>query len=459
LINYDEIKPLLRAGGNQNFWLFCLYYDYEFFCKRKFLKPIALLLQKVIDNYKLGIAIQISISLPPRAGKSYLTSLFSAYWLGSFPALSVMRNSCTSTLYQKFSYDTRNVIKSQKFKDLFPNVILSPDKQNLDGWNLTTSKQVGYFGSGVGGTIIGFGANLAITDDLYKSMQDALSTNTNASVKLWKESAHDSRKEKNCPEIYIGTRWIQDDIMGNIIESGNLFDSIIIPALIDEQTFCDDVKSTDEYLKIRDNIAKFIWNAEYMQAPMAIEGLVYPNKFKIYKELPQEITNENDKEVIINQGWAAMFIDSADKGLDNFSAPIVQIVGSNIYLKDVIFNTDELITQEEKVRLKAIEHNVRLIVVESNHAGNYFKNRLLQLLPNVDIFGKWNSTNKMGRINVYSGIVSKYLHVPEVLTPEMYAFLEQCYRIVKVATKEDDAPDSITLGFEHLEKFYALFQN
>lgn len=451
-------NPISISLARSNFWAFCVYYDEDFFrVKRRFLKEVAILFQEVIDNYKNGIAISVSVSMPPRAGKSYITSLFAAFWLAKFPELSVMRNSCTSTLYQKFSYDTRNIIKSIKFKEVFPEIKMQGDKQNLDGWNLETSKQVGYFGSGVGGTIIGFGANIAITDDLYKSMQDALSQTTNTSVKLWKESAHDSRKEKNCPEIFIGTRWVKDDIIGTEMDSGLLYKSIIIPALIDEHSFCEYVKSTDEYLKIRDKIAKFIWNSEYMQSPMAIEGLVYPNKFKTYSELPKELINENGKESIINQGWAAMFIDTADKGSDLFSAPIVQIVGINIYLLDVIFSPDQIIEQEEIVRLKCKEHNVKLIVIETNHVGNYFKNRLITLMPNMDVFGKWNSSNKMARINVYSGLVSKYLHVPEKPNKETLNFLDQCYRIVKIASKEDDAPDSITLGFEHLEKYYGLF--
>lgn len=107
-----------------------------------------------------------------------------------------MRNTCTATLFRKFSYDARNIVRSKKYKQAFPDIQLADDKQNIDGWNLITSKQVAYFGSGVGGTIIGFGANIAITDDLYRNLDDAIIGTYNESVIRWKESAHDSRKEK-----------------------------------------------------------------------------------------------------------------------------------------------------------------------------------------------------------------------------------------------------------------------
>ena len=131
----------------------------------------------------------LSVSLPPRAGKSYITTLFCAWTLGRNPSESVMRNTCTATLYLKFSYDVRNVVKSDQFKDVFPDIRLSDDKSNLNGWNTNHAKMVSYFGAGVGGTIIGFGASkVAITDDLYRGMEDALSDTVNDRIHQWTTS-------------------------------------------------------------------------------------------------------------------------------------------------------------------------------------------------------------------------------------------------------------------------------
>ena len=42
----------------------------------------------------------------------------------------------------------------------------------MKSWNVEGARQVSYFGGGVGGTVIGFGASmLAMTDDLYKSLK------------------------------------------------------------------------------------------------------------------------------------------------------------------------------------------------------------------------------------------------------------------------------------------------
>ena len=84
-------------------------YDKDFFIKRPFLQKIA----KAFMLVERGEIKSLSVSLPPRGGKSYITSLFCAWALGRNPTESVMRNTCTATLFQKFSYDVRQIVKSE----------------------------------------------------------------------------------------------------------------------------------------------------------------------------------------------------------------------------------------------------------------------------------------------------------------------------------------------------------
>ena len=185
----ESFRAVLRLVARQNFWAFCCYYDYQFFAvDRRFLKEVAITLQEVADRYERGEIYNIAVSMPPRAGKSYITSLFCAWLLGRFKHISIMRNSCTQRLYEKLSYDTRAIVKDPKYCEVFPEVELSDDKTSVRGWNTNHAKQVSYFGAGVDGTIIGFGANIAISDDLFKSYADAVSENTREGVHSWKQS-------------------------------------------------------------------------------------------------------------------------------------------------------------------------------------------------------------------------------------------------------------------------------
>jgi len=367
---YEELKPILRTLAKENFWAFCCYYDYEFFrINRPFLKEIAIAFQFVIDEYKAGRAVKISVSMPPRAGKSYITSLFCAYWLCTFPELSVMRNTCTQKLYEKLSYDTRAIFRNQKLRDVFPEAHLSRDKQNVGGWNLETAKQVSYFGAGVGGTIIGFGANIAITDDLYKDMLSALSSTVQEKTNSWKESAHDSRMEKNCPEIFIGTRWTNDDVIGKAISSGDLAIVIRVPALIEKDgefvSFCEEVKTTAEYSKIKSRIDASIWNAEYMQEPVEAEGLLLPKsslRFANMKNIPDEL-----------EDFRFGVLDTADTGGDKFSCPFFTVVVDGdtfaVYVRKTIHNKHGVEANTPKVLEFCASENTEKLFVEKNGNG------------------------------------------------------------------------------------------
>ncbi|MDR2627203.1 MAG: terminase large subunit, partial [Dysgonamonadaceae bacterium] len=308
-----------RAFGD--FWDFCLYYDPDFFTKRIFLKRIADAFTRVYRAFPAKTTYRLAVSLPPRAGKSYTSTLFIAWMLGHFPEESVMRNCCSDTLYNKLSYDTREIVKSKRYHEVFPEVKLRGNRQNLGGWSLDSARQVSYFGAGVGGTVIGFGASmLAMTDDLYKNLEEALSDTNNEKTWAWKQGTHDSRIEGSCCMIDIGTRWSASDVLGRLEETGKYNEIIRIPAIDEnDESFCEDVHTAEYYREIRSELDESIWAAEYMQEPIESKGLLFPktelNRFKL-SDL------EGKKP-----GGVLGACDVADEGDDDFCAPIGKVFG------------------------------------------------------------------------------------------------------------------------------------
>lgn len=386
-IRLQAIELFKQELARRSFWDFCLYYDHDLFSKRPFLKDVATAFQQVTD----GEIKSLSVSMPPRAGKSYVTSLFCAWTLGNNPKESVMRNTCTATLYAKFSYDTRAIVLSQTFKDVFPDVRISPDKANLQGWNTTQSKMVGYFGAGVGGTIIGFGASLlAITDDLYTGIETALNETANDKVIQWKQATHDSRMESGCRRIDIGTRWSRDDVIGYQMANNEYDKSIIVKALDDNNnSFCEAVMTTQEYLEKRNKTAKEIWLAEYQQQPVDILG-------RMFAQL--ETIEESDFRKIHKQieGTIA-YVDVSDQGKDYTAVAIAGIIKDKIYIVDYLFtkdNTDVTIPLTASLMNK---WNVSYCRVESNSMGAMFSRDLQRQVTKTKILQVHNTTNKMTR--------------------------------------------------------------
>lgn len=447
------------------FWEFCLYYDSDFFSRRPFLEKVADVFQFIYDEYKQGRAAVGSVSLPPRSGKSYITSLFCAWWLGNLPELSVMRNSCTSRLYQKFSYDVRSVVKSVKFNSVFPDAVLADDKQNIYGWNLTKAKQVSYFGAGVGGTIIGFGANLAITDDLYRDMQDALSDNYNESVNMWKASAHDSRMEKNCPEIFIGTRWSKKDVIGIANESGRVHKAISQPALVENTdpdtqesmplvSFCEDVKTTEEYLAKKEGIDDSIWEAEYMQEPIELKGLLFPKSLlNFYNPATVDVTNLSQFRLGV--------IDPANEGGDDLAAPAGYLIEDKIYIHDVVYNNDGT-DLNESVCVDWIKRNeLKGVRFEGNSAWSLFGKQIRRHLEaaksNCEFRIIHNHENKHTRILAQAGFIRNHFVFRQdwEQIPEYRRFMQNLTSYLKEGgAKHDDAPDSAAELAKYFQMHY-----
>jgi len=424
---------ILQAVARRNFWAFCMFWDREFFERRPFLYDIAHEFQRIAD----GEIKSLAVSMPPRAGKSYITSLFCAWLIGRTPTGSVMRNSTTATLYNKFSYDVRAFIRDPRFNMIFPNVKLSDDKQGVGGWNVTQAKQVTYFGNGVGGTIIGFGATLAaITDDLYRGHEDAMSETINDKTHRWYESAHLSRIEKNCPQIDIGTRWSQTDVIGQNIEDKHYDKTITVPALVDGESFCEDVKTTAEYKALQARTDPFIWNSEYMQEPIQLEGVIFPkDRIQYYDELPKLAENEAPIYVY--------FADTADEGEDYYSAPYAMIHNNLVYIIDATFNRYNLTDNEPILLALLSNYDFSRVWIESNTFGAYYV-RNIRKQTDTPVRGLKNTSNKILRILAESGYILQNFRFPSKSPSDEYdRFMIQVYNMLKTGSKHDDAPDSL----------------
>lgn len=462
LLRKAEAAIILRKREARNdFWAYCLYMDPSFFSRRSFLKKIADAFMRVFLAYSSGVIYRLAVSMPPRAGKSYITSLFISWMFGHFPEESVMRNTCADPLYNKLSYDTRDIVRSRKYREIFPDIKLKSDKQNVHGWSIEGARQVSYFGAGVGGTIIGFGASmLAVTDDLYKSLEDALSDNNNEKTWSWKQGTYDSRIEGNCCSIDIGTRWSATDVLGRLEESrdGEYYDEIIRVAALDEddQSFCEDVHTTEYYHELRAETDDSIWQAEYMQEPYEAKGLLFPKS---------ELKRFKWSDIKGRQHDGKMgATDVADEGDDYFSSPMGPVFGNDIFITDVLFTKDAVEITGPRLAQMIIDLQLDQMRIESNNGGKIFANDVRRLvkenLPRhhklCQIQARPTTKNKETRILMKSGWVKKHVHF---LDETEYAKGSDYWWFMKYLTsykkeggnKHDDAPDSLTILAEFFE--------
>ena len=98
-----------------------------------------------------GTCKRLIINMPPRHTKSEFASyLLPAWFLGRFPHKKVIQASNTGELAVGFGRKVRNLVDSETYHEVFPNLQLQADSKAAGRWN--TSKGGDYFAIGVGGT-------------------------------------------------------------------------------------------------------------------------------------------------------------------------------------------------------------------------------------------------------------------------------------------------------------------
>lgn len=439
----DYDKKLCR----DDFYAFCRYMDPEFYTDGK---PHLKLLAHKLQLVEQGVIKKLMISLPPRGGKSYTVSLFVAWFIGKHPEKSIMRNAYGDSLAKKFSRDIRGFIQSPKYQEIFPDIKLKDDHRDVSDWAVIQSPQSTYFCAGVGGGITGKGCNgMAILDDPIKNIEQALSETVLENVWQWYTSTHKSRMEKGCPEIQIATRWSRKDVIGKLRETQpDEWDEVIIPALDDDgETFCDEIKTTEEYYELKKITDTFIWEAEFMQHPIESKGLLFPiedlNRFAM-KEL------KRDKYGNIACAFIAGYTDTADEGTDFLASLIGVSIGEYLYITEVVYTQDPVELTEPAVAQMIIDTGCHRMEIESNSGGKSFaKNvkRLITGLSKCTITWKPTTSNKETRILMKSGIIKKYFYFRKDYEPgsDYDHFMRWLTSYVKMGKNEhDDAADAST---------------
>ena len=197
------------------------------------------IMAKAFERVANGECKRLIINMPPRHTKSEFASyLLPAWFLGKYPNKKVIQSSNTGELAVGFGRKVRNLVDSDVYKTIFPNLELQQDSKAAGRWN--TSKGGDYFAIGVGGTVTGKGANLLIIDDPHSEQEAALAaTNPDVFDKVteWYTSGPRQRLQPGGAIVIVMTRWAQRDLTGQVLKAaaargGEQWEVIEFPAIM-----------------------------------------------------------------------------------------------------------------------------------------------------------------------------------------------------------------------------------
>ena len=106
-------------------------------------------LAKIFEDIANGKKKRVIVNIAPRHGKSELISYLAPAWfLGKHPDKKVIMASHTADLAVNFGRRVRNLVGSDPYKEIFPDVELQSDSKSASRWG--TNYQGEYFAIGVG---------------------------------------------------------------------------------------------------------------------------------------------------------------------------------------------------------------------------------------------------------------------------------------------------------------------
>ena len=179
------------------------------------------LMARKFEEIAEGKIKRVIINLAPRHTKSEFASyLLPSWFLGKFPSKKIIQCSNTAELAVGFGRKVRNLVGSEQYSKVFPNVSLRQDSKAAGRWS--TNKNGEYFAIGVGGTVTGKGADLLIVDDPHSEQEARLAAANPEvfdSVYEWYTSGPRQRLQPGGTIIIVMTRWSKKDLTGRIIQS------------------------------------------------------------------------------------------------------------------------------------------------------------------------------------------------------------------------------------------------
>ncbi len=246
--------------------------------------------RRLADLYmaiEAGKKDRITVSVPPRHGKSQMSSIYyPAWYLGKNPDKKVLLVSHTTDLAVDFGRKVRNLISSDAYKEVFPNVELASDSKSAGRWNTNYGGE--FYACGVGSALAGRGAHLLIIDDPHNE-QDILNGNVEVFDKAyeWFTFGARTRLMPGGAVAVVHTRWSEVDLIGRLTQDmaknnrADQYEIFEFPAILEIEG--DDGEITEKPLwpeffdiealhRTKASMPTFQWNAQYQQKPTAEEA-------------------------------------------------------------------------------------------------------------------------------------------------------------------------------------------
>lgn len=259
---------------------------------------------------------KVMVAMPPGSAKStYGSVLFPPWYLARNPGHSILAASHSMELAERWGRRVRNLIE-ERWQDLGIETAqgnraagrwqLAPNaRARVGNSNLPAHLMGEYLAAGSGTAIAGFRGDLGIIDDPVSGREAVASESQRNSLWDWYVFDYRPRLKPGAVQLYIGTRWHEDDLAGRILaEEGDEWEQLTLPMLAESnddplgrsygerlwsEWFTDAMVAT----AMRDPV---LWLSLYQQRPTHEEGTFWKRSW-LHPVAPEHVPPRNTLKI------------------------------------------------------------------------------------------------------------------------------------------------------------------
>ena len=424
----------------------------------------------------------LNINIPPRHSKTELALNAIARSLGQNPKGNNLYITASDELRSEVSIRIRDIVSSELFRALY-GVTMKKDQQSKNVWR--TNAGGGLKTATIFGQITGFGAGQMKPEEVQEYVSEIMdrefeggiylddidkildAETTNANSKKTHSVIFNTILSRvnsmDTPLVNIQQRAGEEDATAVLLDHyGRMKDqakvvNLVMPIINPDGTPLWAAKMDLEEIEFTKNspFTSHVFETQYMQNPTSPKGKPF-HKSKLTWFHASELAFIREQ----SEGCIS-YVDSKDEGQDYYSHPLGHIIGSTLYITDVVhnqFNTDITIPKSVSM-MKA--NGCQYTIVESNNMGAMvFKWIAKKVRSSVRPIA--NVANKETRISTYEAGIIKNVRFLKDYDPhsEYASFIDKLCKFEYGKTGGvDDAPDSMAgLMQFFMLKYRHLFQ-
>lgn len=258
----------------------------------------------------------MTISMPPRMGKSTLTSINLPIWLlRQHPDWKIGLISHSPQLATAWGRQVRRFVEEDGERW---GIKIAGDAGAVGEWQTTRGGGI-VSRSAPGQSITGLGFKVMLMDDVVKDFADAHSESKREAIWDWWQANAVTRLEPPFLCIAIATRWHEDDFIGRLLNpamnpDADKWENVIFPALAEENDplgrepgdplYSPLVSETrEEALErwdgLKRSVGSYMWEALYQQHPTPADGSIFNLGWLRFWTTDPSKVKEGDSSVIL----------------------------------------------------------------------------------------------------------------------------------------------------------------